>query len=134
MIICDDARLKRGRESGLCEICLRPCRVREFHHWKPKGMGGGSRLDVAINLIDVGSTRNFECHCHTQCESGLITQGHVLGLIAKRHRVKPISIQHAIWVLLRMGDERDAPKELADETPEVVHLVMEALAERSIGK
>lgn len=47
---------------GSCEYCLRVCRMCHGHHIYPTGAGGGSRLDIRLNLVRLGDP--FCCGCH----------------------------------------------------------------------
>jgi hypothetical protein len=49
--IVDEDMLDNFRVSGLCEICYKPQARREAFHILARGFGGGSRLDVRINLL-----------------------------------------------------------------------------------
>lgn len=84
MIIVNNKLLQSGHGAGRCEICGKWCRWREFHHIQPRGMGGGKRLDIPINLICVGSTQNWQCPCHGRCERKEITQDQCWAIVAKR--------------------------------------------------
>lgn len=53
--------LEEFRKPGPCEVCRKPCLVREAHHiWHRT-----PTLDVRINLVALGSTLGFECPCHS---------------------------------------------------------------------
>ena len=57
--------LKLFRTEGECEVCERPCLVREPHHIRARGVGDVHRLDIRINLIALGSSRpGLGCDCH----------------------------------------------------------------------
>ena len=51
-VIVKDLKLlaRMHREASLCEWCENVRDGLECHHIRPKGMGGGSRLDVGFNI------------------------------------------------------------------------------------
>lgn len=102
MIIANERLLEEFRTPGKCEWCGRACRVREPHHWRAKGFGGGFRLDVRINLIGLGSTLAFECQCHRMVEDGNIERFAMLAVIAARERVLQADIEAVLWLLARL--------------------------------
>lgn len=69
MTIIDEIFLATYRGPGACWICGKGCSRREPHHVIAKGMGGGRRLDIAINLVCVGSTLDMQCECHGKADS-----------------------------------------------------------------
>jgi len=72
MKIIDPAALKTPR-SPLCEWCgIYTRRETERHHIVSRGMGGGNRLDIPENLIDLGGA--FDCGCHDKAQRGEIKQ------------------------------------------------------------
>ncbi len=102
MIVVNESLLDTFRGPGKCEWCLRQCRRLEPHHWKPRGHGGGSRLDIPENLIAMGPA--FECGCHNAAENGHIARQDVLTRIAARLGKTPEECQQRIWDLLRAKD------------------------------
>ena len=62
-VIVKDKRLleRLHREATACEFCMTGYPV-EVHHIKPRGIGGGSRLDVPFNLVMLCP----ECHDQAQ--------------------------------------------------------------------
>jgi hypothetical protein len=101
MIIISEATLDLFRGPGPCENCGKWCRRREPHHYKPKGFGGGSRLDMPENLISLGSTPNWECQCHNLAEAKKIPPEKILATIAKREGKTPEEIKQILWDKLR---------------------------------
>lgn len=88
------------RGPGTCEWCLRFCPVREPAHIFARGMGGGGRLDVRINLVALGSTKLFACPCHTNNHSGHEpTQNDLIFIVARRERVNPVDLKDALIAL-----------------------------------
>lgn len=65
MKILNEPLLATYRVAGPCEWCKRWCRVREPHHIRCRGHGGGGRLDVPVNLVALGSSQMMCCSCHT---------------------------------------------------------------------
>ena len=53
MIVIDEKLLASFRGPGICEWCKRYAGHRHAAHVRPRQMGGGSRLDVRINLISL---------------------------------------------------------------------------------
>lgn len=95
MKVIDENVLDTFRAKKNCEWCGRwtvPC---EAHHWKPRGIGGGSRLDIKENLI--GLCRE----CHNRAESGDIPRSAILETIADREGMTPEQVQELIWEKLR---------------------------------
>lgn len=96
MKVIDDAVLQAFRESGRCEYCLRAtpggCHP---HHWYARGFGGGSRLDIRINLIAL-------CwHCHRLVHDGHVPREELLEIIAKREGLEPEEVERRIFEKLR---------------------------------
>ena len=102
MKILNQRTLDEFRTRGPCSWCARVCRVREPHHWYPKGMGNSSQLDVQFNLIAVGSSQLFQCDCHTRMESGEIYRGDVLAKIAALNGLLQDPLERAIYLLVRL--------------------------------
>ena len=102
MRIIDDDLLDRFRSAGRCEICRKQCKQREPHHHRRKGFGSGARLDVAINLVALGSSALFCCGCHGSIHAGEIPNEAVLAAIAKREKERPQDIEEALFILERL--------------------------------
>ena len=88
MRIVDDALLQEFRAAWKCEWCNKPtpsgC---DPHHLFARGMGGGGRLDVRINLISL-------CReCHTDLHDGKIG----------RDQLAVVIVEREIWRLQRMA-------------------------------
>ena len=82
MKVIDKAALATPR-SALCEYCGRYCRKpTERHHIICRGMGGGKRMDVPENLIDLGGP--WDCECHEAAQAAIITPEELLNKVAKR--------------------------------------------------
>lgn len=96
MKILNESTLDQFREQTRCELCNRTVGGCEPHHWYARGMGGGHRIDVALNLV--GLCR----YCHQRCEDGVIPRRLVLLHIANRHSTTPDAVEEALWLLDRM--------------------------------
>lgn len=113
MTIDDPRLLSEFRTPGKCEWCGKWCRVREPAHLWAKGMGGGARLDIRINLIALGSTLAFECTCHTDHHAGhRPIREDLLAVVANREKTRQDTIEEAIWSLRRLPNR--APQRLID--------------------
>lgn len=80
-----------------CESCGRSA-PSEPHHIKPKGHGGGSRLDVALNLV---SLCGGPYGCHAKLQEGRKNQVKCWALVARREglsgwRVAEAAIQRLL--------------------------------------
>lgn len=78
-----------------CEWCGAPPRS-DPHHVYRKGMGGGARLDVCLNLISA-------CReCHQKQEDGRISRSEQWERVAAREGlVSGDDAKEAVWRLLR---------------------------------
>lgn len=141
MKIVDDTALSKFRGPGRCAVCLKNCHTREPHHIKATGMGSASRLDCAINLVPLGSTRHMLCSCHGFLHEGKITREAVLGLVATREGTTVEAIEIAVHVLLALPPEpkgRDIAGAIACRVAEewlaaeIRRLVDRTLAERTV--
>lgn len=100
-IICHDL-LRRFREPGPCEICLKQCKVREPAHIVARGLGGGGHLDVPVNLLSLGSTPRFECQCHyNQHATGIPDRTEMQFLAAAREGMTFDEVLEIVWKLQR---------------------------------
>ena len=96
MRITDEPLLADFRAARRCELCGKPtpsgC---DPHHNWPRGIGGGSRLDVRFNLISL-------CReCHTAVHLGKVSRLSLLQLVGKRERMTVTEIEDAKNELLR---------------------------------
>jgi HNH endonuclease len=75
------------REFGLkkrCEFCHQPPRrgtLLDAHHLFARGMGGGGRLDIRVNLVALCRS------CHTDTHAGHIIRAALLAIVAQREGV-----------------------------------------------
>jgi hypothetical protein len=63
--------LERFRGPGRCELCGRPCRVREVHHIRSRGAHGA---DHRWNCLSVCPTGSGGCDAHHRIHFGGLTQ------------------------------------------------------------
>ena len=83
MIIKNPSLWKEFQQPGLCNMCKRPCMLREPHHM----LSRTPELTVRINLLAVGSSAWHVvegCECHMDIHAGKIPRNQVLELIADR--------------------------------------------------
>lgn len=80
--VVDKPLLDRFRLSRMCHFCGKAtpggC---DPHHVFGRGTGGGSRFDVAINLIALC----WQCH-REDLPGGRITREQILAVVAKREK------------------------------------------------
>lgn len=100
MIVKDEKTLDLFRGPGKCELCGKVCKVREPHHIFCRGLGGGNRLDIACNLLALGSTKRFECECHSRVDTKAGRE-RCLQIVAKRERCEPSDVEAAVKFLQR---------------------------------
>ncbi len=96
MIIKDETCLDRFRFAKRCEWCQRRGEVDPHHLWC-RGMGGGGRLDIPINLISLCRS------CHDETHAGRITRIDLLLIVAKREHTDQDTIKDTIRDLRRKG-------------------------------
>lgn len=100
MRIADEEVLNLFRTPGPCELCGRWCQRRQPHHtFQCCGIGGASRLDIAINLAALGGI--LDCDCHGSVQGIKKHNDRVKELIADREKRTVESIQEEIWEILR---------------------------------
>lgn len=100
MKIINKELLNEFRRPGRCEYCGRVCKkLRDPHHLWGRGLGGGERLDVRINLMSLGFA--FDCNCHGKFHNGQIKKEDLVAIVAKREGTTPEAIEEEIWRLRR---------------------------------
>lgn len=139
MILRNDALLRAFQTPGPCEWCGKMCKQREAAHIFAKGMGGGHRLDIRINLLALGlgawAGRAAECSCHWGHHNGKSpTRAQMLEVAAKREGTTPEAIEWAILILKRIKAMPTAEQvaELAAKEGagnEVARLILAAIGE-----
>lgn len=97
-MIRKDAKIlaRLHREASRCEMddCSR--QAKECHHIKPRGHGGGSRLDVGFNLVML-------CvECHALAQRNEIPRRALWGIAAERE------VYRLLRQLKSPGDDNDA--------------------------
>lgn len=96
MIIKDEDLLDEFRDKRKCEWCRRriggPAHP---HHLWAKGMGGGNRMDIRINLIAL------DAHCHQVVHNGEIPRDALLVMVAAREKTSVEEIYEKIWEIQR---------------------------------
>ena len=102
MTIVDDRLLDTLRGPGLCELCGKRCRSREAVHLHAKGMGGGRRVDVPINLLSAGRGEAFQCQCHRESHDGNMDRQRLLDAIAKREKCRAEDIDAVLYLIIRL--------------------------------
>ncbi len=112
MIVENELLLAEYRLPGPCDFCGKLCRVREPCHAIAKGMGGGRRMDVPLNLLAGGSSRTFECGCHRrQHDTGTPSRLEMLKIAADREFGQgfcdPDGVQSLLWEISRTPTSRD---------------------------
>lgn len=95
----DNDLLNEFRSPGPCEWCLAPCPIREPHHLVRRGMGGGSQMDVRINLMGLCSTCHYRHHY-----SNVPTRDEILDYVAMREGMTPEELQDRLYLLQRCDD------------------------------
>lgn len=96
MKVIDNAALNEARNRNGCEMCGRRVWPLDPHHaFIKRGMGGGSRLDVDINLIGLCRV------CHAKCESDRAVNFEAQAIIARREGTTIDEIQGRLWAMLR---------------------------------
>ncbi len=95
MRIVDETVLDEFRGPGKCEWCGFRCYALHPHHLWARGMGGGGRLDVRINLIGLCWV------CHSDVHHGDISRQDLLAVVAAREGKLQSEIEEEIWRLRR---------------------------------
>ncbi len=95
MKVIDEGLLDEFRSAGRCEFCGKHFQSRHPHHLWARGMGGGSRLDVRINIIALCPP------CHNATHAGIIMRPDLLAVVAAREGLLQSQIEEEIWRLRR---------------------------------
>jgi hypothetical protein len=102
MKIVNETILDEFRTPGRCEFCRQFCPVREPHHVLARGIGGGGRMDVPVNLLALGATRPFPaCLCHGRIHNGRIDRAELLEVIAHRESLDQAEVLDILYRLRR---------------------------------
>ena len=106
MRIVNQSILAQFRTPGRCEWCRTACTAREPAHLFSRGAG---RLDIAVNLVALGSTLAYQCPCHSDHHSGREpNRNDLLAIVAQRENVLQDDIVAAVHFL------RAAPKDVTE--------------------
>lgn len=126
MKIINKPLLRSYHSKGTCELCGKVCQKCEPHHIVARGMGGGRRLDVRCNLIRVGSSRHFQCQCHSLIDT---KEGYrrCLEVSAKREGCKPEEIEAVLYFILNLDKQASKVRivEQLVKLPEAVRRIVE---------
>lgn len=135
--IIDEKLLDEFRKPGKCEWCGARCRLREPAHVYGRGHGGGRRLDVRFNLISLGSTRAFQCECHTLHHAGeRPIQCDLAAKVAEREKTTQDAIEEALYAIRRLPNrspDRLIRAELDGLPAEARRLVSQVLRSKGIA-
>lgn len=95
MKIVNDKLLALYRGPGRCDLCKMSCREREVHHLMSKGAGGGSRMDIPINLCSVGVAFS-PCVCHREFHAGSLPRREFIVAVANREFIDPDYVEETL--------------------------------------
>jgi len=105
MIVKSKETLDRFRQPGRCENCDIWCALpRVSAHVFGRGHGGGTRLDIALNLVSLGDA--FRCRCHQDHHSGKLKTGRLCEIVGQRYGMTGPEVEARLRLMLR------APKEV----------------------
>lgn len=96
MKVIDEELLRVFRNKLRCEHCGTATMFKLHpHHLWCRGMGGGSRLDVPLNLIALCAS------CHGMVHDGHILRCTLIAIVAAREKVFQGDVCEEIYRLLR---------------------------------
>ena len=84
MIVINEKVLDRFRRASRCEFCGE-MRSTEPAHIIARGLGGGSRLDIALNLVAL----DRKCHTNSHA-TGVPSRLDMLGAVVRREGLAPL--------------------------------------------
>ena len=97
MTVDDADLLDEFRRKPRCEWCnARSRHGLDPHHVFARGMGGGGRLDVRINLVSLCRT------CHGEVHGGRIMRRDLLAIVAAREGMLQDDVEREIYRLRRL--------------------------------
>ena len=119
MKIINETLLKifRSPMALTCDWCGRVGPV-EACHRQARGIGGGSRLDIRINILSMGTA--FGCSCHRKQHDGTLTvilgviltaeevSDRMLAIIARREHLSEVQVREEINRINRL--DKDATR------------------------
>ena len=95
MKVIDETLLDEFRRKTRCEWCKAAVPGCQPHHLYAKGMGGGSVLDVKVNLMGL-------CwKCHRDVHNGNIPRHALIAVVSYREGRSPDEIEKEIFRLLK---------------------------------
>jgi hypothetical protein len=109
----DERTLDMYRGAGSCEWCRKYVSRREPHHIIARGMGGGKRLDVHLNLVSLCATFSGGDNCHHAVTVGDIAQYDTLAIVAVRESIGQDEILGILHELLRWDKSKPLPERLS---------------------
>ena len=114
MIVINEPLLAELGRAVVCGYCRRAMHCHVHHVWA-KGLGGGHRLDVRVNLIPL-------CvWCHRKHHDGNLARQDLILMVAQRENTTYQAIIDVIAWLKRLpkdATEERAMRELRHEAPE----------------
>jgi hypothetical protein len=97
MKIVDEKLLDEFRQGTKCELCGEISRSGlDPHHIFQKGLGGGGRIDLRINIIAL------DRKCHSMVHNGMIKRDFLLEIVAKREFMTVEEIIDQIHAIRRL--------------------------------
>jgi hypothetical protein len=87
MRIVDQPLLNSFKSPGFCCHCGKKVKSRDPHHLRSRGVGGGNRLDIPLNIISLCSTFSGGDNCHQQYHDGKIKPEVLMQLVADREQM-----------------------------------------------
>lgn len=103
MLVIDEPLLNEFRQKGRCEWCARK-RQTCPHHLHARGMGGGGRLDIRVNLVALCQ----ECHDNHHLGNRPL-RCDLLAVVAAREKTTQDQILEEIWRLRRTPGKTQRP-------------------------
>ena len=97
MIVHDRQLLRRFSEKCRCEHCGKRCPAGcDPAHVLARGLGGGGRLDVELNLVALCRADHRRHH-----DGGKPTRADLLAIVAKRNKMTAEDVQSILWQMQR---------------------------------
>ena len=102
MRLIDENLLTEFRERSRCENCGRWLREPAHpHHVYGRGFGGGTRMDIRINLCAVCGPHFGGVGCHALVHAGKIPRSRLLAIVARREGWDVEALEAELFRLLR---------------------------------
>lgn len=112
MKIVNPSLLIQYRIPGRCELCGKLCRKREVHHAVyARGLGAGRQLDISLNIISCGSTKDMhECHSKINTVEG---RERCIAIIAEREKCTPsVVVECCSFILFQLDKDWSSVKKV----------------------